>query len=274
MQFELTLDAAVILSAHGPHLIETLIPPAPDVLQRFWSVSRGRSRHWQKQLELWTDPANPEPDWSTTEKTLVALFSSELLTRLACTLLAASDARRGRHDCGAIAQNVFLGHLECRKQALSLLLNERRLQPAQLTWIDQLRRRVERWTDVLLGHLVVRYGLASYTIDPARSRDFGIEQLRMVTSPRAAQLWEVYRISLCSSFTDYQIVSELDSQFRQSLVECLWGWIPPALFNEAGVLESPWVSRFLCDMEPDRCLPNGNPRPLSGAGGREHGVRN
>jgi len=273
VHFDLTLDAAVILSAHGPHLIETLVPPASDVLQRFWSLSRGRSRHWHKQLALWADPANLEPNWSATEKALVALFSSELLTRLACTLLAASDVRRGRLDCGAIAQNVFMGHLECRKHALSLLLTEGRLQPAQLTWIDQLRRRVERWTDVLLGHIVVRYGLANYTIDPARSRDFGIEQLRMVTSPRAAQLWEMYRISLRSSFANYHDVSDLDAQFRQSLVECLWGWIPPTLFDEAGVLESPWVSRFLGDMEQDRSLPRVHAKPLPGAGGRELGVQ-
>lgn len=273
MYFDLTLDAAVILSAHGPHLIEALVPPSEDVLQRFWSLSRGRSRHWQRQLTLWTDPANPEPDWNATEQTLVALFSSEILTRLACTLMAVSDARRSSDDCGGVAHNVFLAHLDCRKQALSLLLNESRQQPAQLARIDQLRRRVERWTDVLLGQMVVRYGLTTYTIDAARSRDFGIEQLRMVTSPRAAQLWELYRLSLRSGLADYRHVSELDEQFRKSLIECLWGWVPPALFDDAGVLESPWISRFLCDMHPDRSVGNDNTRPKSGAGGRDVRVR-
>jgi hypothetical protein len=243
---EIMWDAAALLSAHGPHLIEMRAPVPEDVQHRYWSLSQARVRHWRTILKQWRDSEPSSESWRTLQRTLHAVFTGEVLSRLMATLMDASDLKRGVRNAGPIGRSVFVAHLEIRQSALQLLVDGPQISGEQLARLDTLRRRAERWADVLIGHLVVRYGVTDYCFDLSRARDFGSEQLRTVTNATAhQQLWDLYRLSLRSAFEPYSLAMPRDEEFREALVSTICGWLPPDLFTESGLIKSPWVARFL-----------------------------
>ena len=126
------------------------------------------------------------------------------------------------------------------------------LQFEQVARLDTLRRRAERWSDVLIGHLVARYGIQAYAFELDRTRDFGSEQLRSATNAAASQqLWDLYRLSLRSAFEPYNTPNDREDQFRKSIVTSLFGWLPAGCFAETGLPTSPWVHRLLRTMHTD-----------------------
>ena len=85
---------------------------------------------------------------------------------------------------------------------LRLLLHSTFIPAEQLSELDRLRRRVERWTDVLLGPLVAHYGneLADFAFDPRRARDFGEDQSQARFGSTSRPAWSFLLAGLRSAF--------------------------------------------------------------------------
>ena len=98
--------------------------------------------------------------------------------------------------------NELSVHQQCRASVLRLLLHSTCLPVDQLAELDRLRRRVERWTDMLLGPLVTHYGneLADFAFDPRRARDFGAEQSQARFGTTARPAWSFLLAGLRSAF--------------------------------------------------------------------------
>ena len=69
-------DAAVLLSAHGPHLIEGGVPVPDDVQHRYWSRSQARIKGWRRVLADWPSADSSGPAWDRFQQTMNALFTA------------------------------------------------------------------------------------------------------------------------------------------------------------------------------------------------------
>ncbi len=114
--------------------------------------------------------------WNELQRDCQALFLTEMLGRLWGGILEARSQSEGADSIlRNLARYVLLQHLELRREILHLMNRwlYRGLPAGRGTRFPY--RRMERWTDVLLGPLVVRYSLEDYVFDVNRSREYSPE---------------------------------------------------------------------------------------------------
>lgn len=240
------LEATTLISAHSSSLIELGQTLPQDALHRYWSCSRARLRIWTNRFDACTrESASCGADersaqWEKTESLFNEVFVTELVTRVWGAILTACDRRQMLCDAELIARNVLLGHQEVRQKALRIMLNGPHITLDQIAQVDCLRRRVERWTDLLLGHLVIQYGMHDFAFDAARSFDFGTTQLAQPRGPRRDQVWQLYLLCLTGGFADISRPHPLHEKFRAEIIKTMLACFPAELFSEEGPLKSTW----------------------------------
>jgi len=114
--------------------------------------------------------------WNELQRDCQALFLTEMLGRLWGGILEARSQSEGADSIlRNLARYVLLQHLELRREILHLMNRWCTEAYPQVAALDFQYRRMERWTDVLLGPLVVRYSLEDYVFDVNRSREYSPE---------------------------------------------------------------------------------------------------
>jgi|GEM_PF-1802358 len=197
-----TIEAAALISLYGDQSLRSRQPLPASLLQVFWSASRRRLNGWRRvlapsPLEL----VSPQSATSVSpEKIVEEIFTSEMLTRVAGAWMVACDLARGTSEAEPIARNVLLGHLEARRLALKWMLGSEGRASCDLRRMNRLRRRIERWTDLLLGHFVVQYPVADFACDAERAWEFGFEQIEDVGRNQMAMKWSLFGYSLRAAF--------------------------------------------------------------------------
>lgn len=248
------IETTAIVSAHSPNLIDSAGDLPQEPLQRYWSCSKARQRRWTRSLEMETKallsvaPGEAAPVWDRIHSLLIDVFSGELITRVWGGVLAACKRSAAAQ---AIAGNVLVGHLEIRRQALQVLLQGSSVTLELMAQIDRLRRRSERWTDLLLGHLVRRYGVKEFAFDTDRSLDFGEEQLSS-TGAGASRMWGLYLLSLRPAFPDSPPVDEVEAGLRREIINSMLACFPENSFQEDGPMRSVWLHRIVCGNRSDQ----------------------
>lgn len=233
------VEIAALISAFSPHFVESGEPLPAGMLERFWDRSQRRLKLWLMALsDYQRQYASVAPDehlqmWRELEPALEEIFVSEVLTRVWGAALTARDQVHGIHRTEPIARNVLLGHLDARKRALQLLVTDRTLGIEHLTYIDRLRRRVERWTDLMLGHLVETYQVDDFAFDPVRAREFGAQQLLQSSERPRDQVWVLLLVGLRMAFPESKVATP-HKMLQEEIVNSILGCFPPAAFQTAG----------------------------------------
>lgn len=229
------VEIAALISAHSQTVIggETQLPPG--ALEKFWDRSQRRLKLWlsglmryQRQIAV-ISPEDHTQLWNDLTPVLEEIFVSEVLTRVWGAILTAMDQERGTHQTEPIARNVLIGHLDARKRALQLLVTDPALTLGHLHPIDTIRRRVERWTDLLLGHLVERYQVDDFAFDPARAREFGAQQLLQSRESTSNQAWVLLLIGLRSAFSDAPIAPP-NELIQEEIISAILSCFPTDAF--------------------------------------------
>jgi hypothetical protein len=242
-----------LVSMHSPNLIEASAPLSSDALQRYGDISQSRIRNWRVSLDelprrLSATPAGLRPlIWQQAEVTLVDVLAGGMIARVWGAVLTACDRSRRTVNSERIARTVFTGQLEVQQQVLRLMIDGPYLTLERVSNLDKVRRRIERWTDLLVGHLVKRYALGDFAFDLERALDFGEEQLRESWGPRHHQIWDLYFVCLQSAFPKCRLPGGIDAEWREALLQSILGCFPQDLFLEDGVLKSVRLQRLLKD---------------------------
>ncbi len=201
-----SVEIAALVSACSPRVIDGGQCLPEGTLEKFWDRSQRRLKLWLSALNHYQrEYLRVPPDehlqlWNDLEPVLEDIFVSEVLTRVWGAVLTAMDQVRGTRVSEPIARNVLIGHLDARKRALQLLVTDTSLNVSHLSNIDRIRRRVERWTDLLLGHLVERHQVDDFAFDPIRAREFGAQQLLQATERPREQPWLLLLVGLRMAF--------------------------------------------------------------------------
>jgi hypothetical protein len=237
-------EIAALVSAHAAHLIEQpgKMPARP--LQNFWKHSRHRLHGWTFRLRSEMgkfdslEPELQESAWGRTEPILEQIFVSDLLTRVWAAVLTASDRRRQVPFAEPIARNVLVGHLEARHLALGMMVNCPQGQLRRVQRIDRLRRSMERWTDLLLGHLVCRYDVGEFAFEVQRAVDFGNDQIEGGLLQPGTPAWRLLIAGLTLAIPKTHPTGPIRSREHDRVVQSIIGAFPADAFAADGSLRS------------------------------------
>ncbi len=244
------VELAALVSAHSERLIEgpAKIPDAP--LEKYWQHSRTRLQGWMLCLNEHLmqlpqlDVSEHHTLWKRTEPVIEEILIGEVLTRVWATVLTAADRQRRICHAEPLGRSAMVGHLEARHRALSLILNGSHVPKNELAKTDRLRRRTERWTDLLLGHLVKRYGVGEFAFDERRALDFGEDQLSESAGGTANAAWEFILTGLRLAFPPTQTVEPHDLKTHDGIMNSIVACFPTDAFQSSGPLKSDLSARI------------------------------
>jgi hypothetical protein len=168
-------ELALVVSQAAPGILAETKAPSPESIRGFWQSTRSLQQQWMNELNA--RPNETSCGIELIERLAPRVFTVEILVRTFSTLLAAFDQRLGTSDLTRVARNVVSGLLQIRMTVLSQLLAVPEIELDRVLKIDRLRRRCDRWTDLLVGTIAIRDNCFEFAFDPDRSRDFGEESM-------------------------------------------------------------------------------------------------
>lgn len=231
----LELGGRIALTA--PRYVRQAARMSPTAMHEYWDASRRRIDCWNRALSPFTPSTRgitvSPHDWNETLRPLVEdIIAGELLARI-WTATAISHARWHRQvDCEPILRGVLLSHLETRHRALNCITYGTGPETQPLIELQQTRRRVERWTDVLLGEVQRDLDVADWGFEAARVRDFARTATTgaptsVASPPPTDDEWlEPLRQAFATTLSETILFPHENQQLIVSILNCFHGdWL-------------------------------------------------
>jgi len=243
------VEMAATIAMRGPALLGDYLIPE-DGLEAYRLAS-------QERIELWTTALAEPQTWLQRRPLLEEILVTEVLTRV-----WAGAACVGEHidTLPSIALNVYDAHLTVRNLVLRLLADGHGLSRREASELDRVRRRCERWTDLLLGYLVLPTSHETlwlvpqeFAFDHERTEEFArdLAEDRENGSPLAGQ---VLRASLRAAFreglSDEAPSSIWNRKIGLATLQCFAS--ESCVF--LGQLEPLWLQRLAHTADTAECL--------------------
>jgi hypothetical protein len=191
---ELTWDIARTAEA----LVVQPVAADDPFLSDYWAATRGLANRWLQGLTEWPQAVQMESDARQFTSLAVELLTGDMLLRVWSTVLAIQDRHAGDTQARAVLDLVVFNVQHARHRLLDIVLAD----AESFAELDRLRRRCERWTDLLLGPLVVKHGFAHYAHDPRRAWDYGEDGVEDSSGTAARLLQTSFR----TAFLDHDAV--------------------------------------------------------------------
>lgn len=153
--------------------------------EEFWTLSKEKLDRWTKTLNLFkadvTDPDFKYDSWTAISCVVEEILCSEFFVRIVSAELVMKDQLFDVSLNGPVARSIFLFHLEARMRALELIEIGLEQDVPEAKELNDLRRRLESWCDLLLGFFPSEIG-REFSIDSSRqsefTRDIGEESIQ------------------------------------------------------------------------------------------------
>lgn len=228
--------------------------------QRYWVVSKCRLDRWSRTIkqyrELSADAQGPlpqdHPSWIQTRGVIEEIFTSEVLARVWAGVACAWDRRRGTDDVEPAANIVLSGHLDARHRSLNLLVDAVAIDTRQAVRLNRLRRRSERWTDLLIGALLSTADVSHLAYDAQRARDFAEDLSEDTCSDSGGQSWPMLMDSLRAAFSGHRRSYAPNADLNAQIATAVMATLPPEFLGSAGLSDPLWeirLANFTTDAE-------------------------
>lgn len=241
------VELAALAAVHGPQLIRDTWRISDSSIEQYWTASKCRLDRWGRTLKQLSEIADsgrkPLGAASPARAVLEEILTGEILTRVWAAVTCVHDRIRGTELVEPVARSVLIGHLEARHRLLMLLVRGPGIPAEEAVLLNHLRRRSERWTDMLVGYLLGLYDVSEFAVDPERARDFSEDLSYRSRMPGGRHAWPLVRVSLRAAFgpglSPASPNADLNAQIATSIISCF----QPELFDASGVLPSAWLVR-------------------------------
>lgn len=219
-------DLAFVASLAAPTVARTSGWPSSRGLERFWEAVRQLRLGWQQKL-----PETPGPGALPCE-VLAEILVTELPIRVWATVLLCGRDATHRDDLHQIVKHAVAGLEHVRRRMYRQLLNAPDPSDPRCRAVESLRRRCDRWIDLLAGPAALSADVWDFVCDPRRARDFAEEALGDDESPTSAAVEKLATAGLRMAFLadlpgGGQSISDLEPLARAIQVE-----LPPHLAAE------------------------------------------
>ena len=250
MNLRQTAEVAALVATSATHIVESPRDVSTASLHGYWKHSRTRLRCWFAALRTARhNAANPvHPNRHTPQQSLIALsreiLVAEMLTRVWSTVLVAHDQRRQSDVARAAVDSVYRGQQEARHEVLALLADEGLLRLADQISLNRFRRRMERWTDALLGPLAAAYGVEEFAFDSQRAREFSRDGLQGPLRGAAERVMPLLLAGLSTAVPSQADADQERLLLNLAVVRSILSAYPAEAFGGQGMLRSPLAGQI------------------------------
>ncbi len=244
------VELAALVADNASGLIATGRPLSDEALVQYWSVSKCRLQRWSKSLKLlsaapgkiqpphWASAAaaaTEPPIAAATHAVLREILTSEVLTRVWAATATAHDRRRNAGDVEPIVRSVYAGHLEARNRTLVVLARGPGISTQDAVTLNRLRRRAERWSDLLLGRILLDADVSEFAFDAELAREFAHDFRGQQSWQRGGKAWALALASLRASFRDEPKTITGNEALNEQIAAAVLGCFGRELFDSAGL---------------------------------------
>ena len=236
-------ELSLMISRVSRNVLDESVVPSAASIRSFWQSTRSLQQRWLMELDDWS--AAGTLDMEILERLAPRIFTCEMVVRTWGTVLVGLDLQGGHDDLIRLTRNAVNGLLQIRNGLLSRLLMIPESGSPRLQEIDRLRRRCDRWTDLLLGPIATGCGCFEFAFDEERARDFGEEGLIAdpATGPHAVE--HLVSAGLRLAFIQYLPTEEIEEPQFVNLAQSILSSIPPQVFHRDGSLRSLLEQRII-----------------------------
>ncbi|QDU31825.1 hypothetical protein ETAA8_69850 [Anatilimnocola aggregata] len=232
------LEIGAVAATHAPVFIECRAWIPHGAIEQYWSASKSRQERWYRLFRGSTSGVR-----STTRLSEVVyeVLASELLTRVFTAMCAGHDRASGHVELEPIAHSILLGHLEARNCALQWMVTGEGIDLKRAVDCNRFRRRIERWTDMLLGRMAAYCDPTPLAFEPERAIDFSEDFDCSQSSNEFA--WSLALAATRASFqtlTQPTFHADLNREVASSVLGCLG----TDVFDSLGLGRSLWLERL------------------------------
>ncbi|REK25749.1 MAG: hypothetical protein DWQ42_10890 [Planctomycetota bacterium] len=254
---------AAAVAENAAELLHEKDPATEPNMRIYWTAATDRFRRWtlafahlEKVAQRLADGRLQTMERSqagvVAETLLEEIFWSETLTRVWTAALVARDRLRGDSIAGPLVKSILCRHQEQSHRGLQLIASSKLLDWPRAVELNRLRRRAERWSDVLIARLagVCRSRFAEdilpLAVDRERARDFAVDTNNdLERSGNTGFAWELTMASL-HSVLDRRVSSTtpngaLNFQIAWHVVSCF----EPTTFDATGPFQPLWLERLV-----------------------------
>ena len=227
-----------------------------EICNEYWSQSKCRQTRWMAALKLFEtdlqDTASNHDPWPAIEIVIQEIFIAEMLTRVWSAAMVAHDIHYATDELTGMAHSIHIGHLEAKNRAMRLLLSEDSSNPEVFDKLNSTRRRIERWTDLLLGQLPDIEASRRFGYQPNRVLDFADEVANDTNSANAEARRLLYAASLREDLrktcNQYSANPDINRRIAAGILACF----PTDRFDSYGMPKSIqliWLERTTDDTQ-------------------------
>ncbi len=243
------VEVAGLVALHGPLLIRSGRSPATQPLEQYWTTSKFRCENWMRILKTYATlngaPSREKFDcWIEIRAGLDEIFTSEILTRVWTAVLVACDRHLGKGTAEPIARSIFDSQMEARRRAMALLVHNEGLGVKQAATVNRLRRRADRWTDVLIGGLMHAGDVREFAVETERAEDFATDLSHRRDEPGGDQAWRLTLLSMRNAFQSGISVVPANPDANARIAASIMACFPSELFDSTGIFQSLWMTRL------------------------------
>jgi len=241
------VELAALATSHGPAIIvgPGRLPAAS--LENYWSASKARLERWSRAIKQYTTHADEQPAglaWPSMKAVLEEIFAAEILARVWSGVLVGYDRAHATGDAEPVAHSVLVGHAEVRHRAMNLLVRGPQVPTQDAVAVNRLRRRCERWTDLLLGYLLETAPVANLAFDARRATDFADDLRHQRGQPGGRYAWPLTLVSLRGAFGSGVGSDSPNEDANARVASSILACFPPEIFDGTGVPRSLWLLRL------------------------------
>jgi hypothetical protein len=210
------------------------------IATNYWTSSKIRLDRWTTALQMFEkdfeDQRQHNP-WPAMEILIQEILSSDLLTRIWSATVLSHDWFHQTDELSGLAHSIHIRHLEAKNRAIRVMIRGRAHDEAAFDRMNNLRRRIERWTDVFLGQLPVLHQAVAFGIDRNRVKDFHEERCGLPNQEDQTKqkiLSASFGADLLRNQAKYAANPELNREIGASVLACF----PPDRFDSLGLPKS------------------------------------
>lgn len=229
------LELGLVTATQAPVFIESRAELPHGAIEQYWSASKCRQDRWYRLFRQ--GGVTPEQMSAVIHEVL----ASELLTRVFVAMCAGHDRASGNIELEPVAHSIYLGHLEARNHALQWMVGGSGADLATAVDCNRFRRRVERWTDLLLGRLAAYCNPASLAFEPERAVDFAEDFATSKTTNEFA-----WNLAAASARVSFQSLSQatFHVELNRDVASSVLGVFGDQVFDGFGLSRSLWLERM------------------------------
>ena len=234
----------------GPVLVRGETQLSSQGVQQYWTASKCRLDRWTRNLKSFaadathSDATAARVKWSFLRGVLEEVLTGEVLTRVWTALLCLYDRHRGASEFESLARSIMIGHMEARHRVLILLVREPGVDAEGAVKLNHLRRRAERWTDLLVGHLAQLGDVSEFACDVERGSSFRETSITSRTSKAADTPGRCCKPRFAPRFAVAWRRSAPTKTSTPKSARRFSASFPGDLFDSTGLFRSLWLHRM------------------------------